>query len=86
LKALPSTCGWFSSGFTGFSDNGSYLFVSLTTGLWTTYDIGTNAMIHPMPSTTPVATDYVLGVAGQGSQTGIFGLALLAFQPAEEVS
>lgn len=75
LQSMPTSCGWMTSAFATFSQDGGYLIISQGDGIWATYDSTTRGWIHPIPTVQPLAiSDYVLGVSGGSTQTGFFGL------------
>jgi hypothetical protein len=74
---LPTDCGLnASSGFVGLwsmDRNGNYVAMDSVSGLWRSYDVAANRMVKAVPSSTPVAADYLLGVAKDPRGSYAFG-------------
>lgn len=81
--ALPTKCG-LAAGSTAVSTwamdrNGNYIGW-VGTGQWVAYDASLNTMVKAAPTGTPVAADYVLGVA-KDPRYGITNQTVMALSP-----
>lgn len=77
---LPADCGLNSSsafsGLWSMDRNGNYVAMDSVSGLWRSYDVAANRMVKAIPSSTPVAADYLLGVAKDPRGSYAFGGAI----------